>query len=432
MEHNPMSSSGMLQYVQRIRTLSRNAKFYLVATALMGFSNGIWGVIFYLYLNLTAVGYQPDFIGNVFTASALATGFVALPAGLLCERIGPKKAILIGFTANFISLVQIFALQPTTLLITSLASGLIGTMGWVASAPFMTENSRPEERTYFFSFDWSLMIIISIVGSYVGGVLPDAFNSLLNLPTGAEGAADGYRLALVVSVTLALAAAVPVLLTREDKALQRQKTADLLSLRNIQSHRTILKFMIPTGIIGFGAGFIVPLFNLFFKLKLAATTEQIGMISSLSSVTLAVGTLAAPALSNKLGKVKSIALCQYFSMPFIMLVTLSPNLPMASAAYISRNALMNMAGPLTTALQMELVTEKERGTTNGLMVMADSIPRAVTASVSGEMMTGSDFFTPFLFTTVTYFIASSLFFTFFRKADTKKNTECKREHIQKE
>jgi hypothetical protein len=85
-------------------------------------------------------------------------------------------------------------------------------------------------------------------------------------------------------------------------------------------------------------------------------------------------------------------------MPFIMLVTLSPNLPMASAAYITRNALMNMAGPLTTSLQMELVTEKERGTTNGLMVMSDSIPRAVTAAVSGVMMTGSDFFTPFLFT----------------------------------
>jgi MFS family permease len=142
--------------------LSRNAKLYLVATVLMGLSNGIWGVIFYLYLNLAAVGYQPDFIGNVFTVSSLATGLIALPAGLLCERLGPKRVILIGFTANFISLVQIFALQPTILLTTSLASGLIGTMGWVASAPFMAENSKPEERTYFFSFDWSLMIIISL------------------------------------------------------------------------------------------------------------------------------------------------------------------------------------------------------------------------------------------------------------------------------
>jgi len=68
---------------------------------------------------------------------------------------------------------------------------------------------------------------------------------------------------------------------------------------------------------------------------------------------------------------------------------------------------------------MELVTETERATTNGLMIMADNVPRALTASVSGKMMTESDFFTPFLVTTLTYFVASSLYFIFFRKAETQ-------------
>jgi predicted MFS family arabinose efflux permease len=107
-------------------------------------------------------------------------------------------------------------------------------------------------------------------------------------------------------------------------------------------------------------------------------------------------------------------------MPFIMLTTLSPNLTWAAAAFIARNALMNMAGPIGTTLQMELVTPAERATTNGLMVMADNIPRGITVSVSGAMMTKSDFFTPFLFTTVTYFMASSLYFMFFRNAEVKK------------
>jgi len=124
--------------------LSRNAKLYMVATVLQGLSFGIWGIIFYLYLNLGEIGYQPDFIGNMFTASAIATGFVALPAGIVCEHIGPKKTMLIGFTANFFSLIQIVALQPSILLFASLATGLIGTLGWVASSPFMTENSRQE------------------------------------------------------------------------------------------------------------------------------------------------------------------------------------------------------------------------------------------------------------------------------------------------
>jgi MFS family permease len=389
----------------------------MVATALQGLSSGIWGVIFNLYLNLKAVGFQPDFIGLMFTVSAIATGSVALPAGLLCERLGPKRALLIGFMANFVNLAQIVILQPSVLLVASLSSGLIGTVAWVAAAPFMMENSTQEERTYFFSVDWGIMIIMGVIGNYVGGLMPDVFNTFLGLPTGANGSAVGYRVSLGISMVLALTMVIPVLLIKEDRTLQRQRISDLISFRNVRSHRTILKFMIPTAMIGFGAGFIVPLFNLFFSLRFSASLEQIGLISSLSSITLGVGTLAAPVLSKRLGRVKSIVACEFLSMPFIMLMTLAPNLALASSAFITRNALMNMAGPISSTLQMELVTDTERATTNGLMVMADGVPRALTAWVSGRMMTESDFYTPFLITTLTYFVASSLYFMFFRKAE---------------
>jgi MFS family permease len=403
--------------------LSRNAKLYLMAIVLQGLGSGIWAVIFNYYLNLRSVNFQMDFIGNISTASIIATGLVALPAGLLCEHIGSKRTILIGIMASLINPAQIWILQPTVLLGASFASGLIGTLSWVASAPFMAENSSPKERTHLFSFSWTLMIVMGVVGSYIGGVMPDLFNATLGLPTGADGSATGYRVSLAISVVLSLSAVFPILFVRESKKLQKRKMVDLLSLRNVKSSRTIIKFMIPTAIIGFGAGFIVPLFNVFFKNKFSATQAEIGIMSSLSNVTLGIGTLVAPALSRKLTKVKSVALCEYLSMPFIMLTTLSPSLTWAATAYIARNALMNMAGPIGTALQMELVTPTERATTNGLMVMADNIPRGITVSISGIMMTGSDFFTPFLFTTATYFIASSLYFMFFRKAEAKMATD---------
>jgi len=399
--------------------LSRNAKLYLVATTLQGLYYGVWGVIFNLYLNLNEVGFQPDFIGYMSTANILATGLAALPAGLVCERIGSKRTLLISLAANFVNLIQIVVLQPSVLLIASFASGSIGTLGWVASAPFMMENSKQEERTHLFSINWTLIVIMGVIGNFVGGVLPDLFNAILRLPTGAEGSAVGFRIALLISVVLALTAAFPLMLIKESKALQKPKIVDLLSLRNIKSSYTILKFMIPIGLIGFGAGFIVHFFNIFFKLKFFATTEQIGFIYALGSVTLGIGTIVAPVLSKKLGKVRSVVTCEFLSMPFIMLTTLSPNLAFATAAYVARNALMNMAGPISSTLQMELVTESERGTTSGLMVMADNIPRAITVSFSGKMMTESDFYTPFLLTTVTYIIASSLFFIFFRKAEAQ-------------
>jgi len=389
---------------------------------MQGLSFGIWGVIFYLYLNLGEIGFQPDFISNLFTAGAIATGIVALPAGLFCERFGPKKAILVSLTSSLLSLPLIILLEPSILLITSFVSGLIGTIGWVAGAPFMMENSEKEERTYLFSLSWALMMIMGVVGGFAGGVMPDAFNAYFGLPTGAEtGSPLGFRITLLISIVLALVSAIPIFLIREKK-VERQKTLTLLSLKNIKSPGTIIKFMIPVGLVGFGAGFIVPLFNLFFKLKLAATTEQVGIISAIGSITLGVGTLIAPVLSNKIGKVKSVAFCEFLSIPFIMLITVAPNLALAAAAYAVRGTLMNMAGPISTTLQMELVSETERATTSGFMVMADNIPRAVTASVSGEMMTGSDFFTPFLGTTLTYIVASTSFYLFFRKAEKEKTT----------
>ena len=54
------------------------------------------------------------------------------------------------------------------------------------------------------------------------------------------------------------------------------------------------------------------------------------------------------------------------------------------------------------------------------MVMSDQIPRATSATISGAMMTGNDFFTPFLVMTLTYLVSSSLYFVFFRNAEAKK------------
>jgi MFS family permease len=366
-----------------------------------------------------------DFIGAMFTVGAIATGLIALPAGLLCERIGVKKAILIGLAANLANLAQILVLQPTNLLIASLVSGLVGTLAFVSSAPFMIENSSPDERTYLFSFQSTLGIIMAVAGSLIGGFLPDLFNARLGLPTGVDGSAFGYRFSLAISIALSLAAVIPILMVKQKKRSGEQSMLDLLSLRNVRSWRTIIKFMIPTAIIGFGAGFVVPLVNPFFKQRYGATPEQVGVISSLGNVTLGIAILVTPVLSRRLPKARFVVLCQYLSMPFIMLTSFSPTLTWAGTSYIVRTSLMNMAGPIGTTFEMEMVTPTERATTTGLMVMSDSIPRAATATISGVMMTKSDFSYPFLYMTVSYFVASSLYFTFFRNAEAKKPSSSK-------
>lgn len=411
-------TSETKNYFLRMKSFSLNARLFLMSSALQGLGLGIWGVIFYLYLNLQEIGFAPDFIGNMFSAGAIATGLIALPAGLLCELIGTKRTILISLVANFFNIIQIVVLEPSILLFASLISGLIATLGWVASAPFIVEDTKPHERTFLFSLNFAIWTITGVIGSLLGGVMPDMFNNALGLATGAiAGSAVGYRITLALASVASAAAFVPILLVRTNHDMSRQKVGVLLSLRNIKSWSTIMKFIIPVAIVGLGAGFIIPLFNVFFKLRYSATSEMVGMIFALGNVTVGVASLAGPMLSERLGKLKAIVATQFLSMPFIMLVTISPNLALSTGAYLARGTLMQMGIPLETAFQMEMVTENERATTSGIMMMADNIPRSVSSSISGGMMSGSDFYTPFLITTLAYFTSSSLFYILFRKTD---------------
>jgi len=414
--------SSLQRYLHRLNMLNRNAKLFLAATFFQGFGSGIWAVLFYLYLKLPGIGFSDAFIGVLFSAGAVATGLVALPAGLLCERIGFKRAILIGMLANVINLALITVLQPIGLLVASLFSGLIGTVASVSSAPLLMENSTSEERTYLFSFQSMVSIIMAVVGSLVGGLMPGLFNGMFGLKTGVNGSIVGYRISLAISIALSLSAMIPILMIQRSAGSNTLRMVDLLNLRNVKSSRTIIKFMIPTAIIGFGAGFVVPLVVPFFKDRYSASSVDVGIISALGNVTLGIATLVTPELARRLSKVKSVVLCEFLSMPFIMFTSLSPTLTLAASSYIVRTALMNMAGPVGTTLQMELVTPTERATTSGLMVMADGIPRSATATISGLLLTKHDYFTPFLCMTIAYFVAASSYYAFFRNAEARKTS----------
>jgi predicted MFS family arabinose efflux permease len=297
---------------------------------------------------------------------------------------------------------------------------LIGTLASVAATPLLVENSSVEERTYLFSFQSTLSITMAVVGGLIGGFLPDLFNQAVGYATGPNGSAFGYRVSLGISISLSMAAFIPVLLMKQTSMRKKRSTVDSLRVWKYKSARTILKFMIPTALIGFGAGFVIPLVNIFFNLRYNASSEEVGAISALGNITLGLGILLTPVLSKKITRVKFIVICQYLSMPFIMLTAFSPNLTWAAGTYIVRTALMNVAGPIGTTFQMESVAPEDRAATNGIMTMTDQIPRALTARISGVMMARGDFFTEFPIMAGTYVISTSLYYAFFRKDETKK------------
>lgn len=408
-------------YIHKMGSFTLNAKLFLIGSTFLSTMGGIWGVIFNLYL--MDMGFREDFVGYMLSIGGLAMGLGALPAGILCDRIGRRRSLMLAIlSAIILNSVQIFTLNATILLITSLLrGGISAALYTVALAPFIVEHSSPEERVYLFSMSSVLMWTFQMLGSIIGGILPGTFAILLKMSTSDFLVS---RMTLVCALVFQMAGLVPMYFIKEaiGSSSEQPKT---FSFKNIKSKATIAKLAFVTALLGLGSGFIVPLFNVFFVSKLGASKAEIGTIFALGQIGMAAGTLLAPAVAKKLGKVRGIVAVQLLSIPFMLAIVLSPNSASATTPYITRGALMNMAAPLRDSFSMEIVCASERGTTSGLNSMSWEILRAVATAVAGEMMESGNFLSPYLLTTVLYAASSILYLFFFLK--TKPVNELEKE-----
>ncbi len=166
----PREQNGFGEYIQRIREFSTNAKLYIVHIVGMDVIYGTWQVLFNLYLlNVFASGVSFEFFGIPLTMSAVqligarllvygvAGAIVALPVGMISDRIGRKYSFILGdYVGAIIALGNITTLNPTILLITPIFESAFGTLHGVSEPAFMAENSDPAERVHLFSFASSM------------------------------------------------------------------------------------------------------------------------------------------------------------------------------------------------------------------------------------------------------------------------------------
>jgi len=279
-------------------------------------------------------------------------------------------------------------------------------------------------RDYFskirrFSRNAQLLLSASVLNGLAFGIWGVIFNLYL-LGLGFQEDFIGL-LFLVSGITYGLAAFPAGIICDRIGRRTSFLTGATVTAMFMHACRLIIgELTLTAGLTGLGASFIVPLFNVFFTRKHAATPEQIGLIFALGDVTIATGTLLAPVVSTRLGKVRAVAFTELISIPFIYGIAISPNLGFAAVSYLARGSLMNMAGPIRNNFAMEIVLESERATTSGLTIMADGIPRAISTGLARQIMREGNYDLPYFVTSILYLAASTLFLTFFRKTKKKQ------------
>jgi MFS family permease len=416
-----MLNSLKQHYVEPVRSFNRAARLFLLMIIIDGLIFSAWQLFFNFYILQS--GFTREFLGLVNSMPSAAGLVLGIPLGRLSDRIGRRLSILIGLgLSSVFMLAQITVREPGLIVAAALLYGAASTLFIVGQAPLMSKLSDRNNRTMLFSLSFGLQTISGAVGALFAGQLPGLFGLLLNVSAHSAGA---YRAVLVSSIVLGTTAIVPMWLMEEPRD-PRQTEGAAGSNRAGRASPTgralpagllaaTAKMTGPQVLIGFGAAILIPYLNVFFKDRFSISDSSLGILFSLSSLLIGIGSLLAPRLAAMLGtKIRAVVATQFGSLVFLLLIGFSPVLWLSSAAYLLRTALMNMSAPLYSAFCMEQTPHEHQGFVNSVLNLAWSLGWAVGPFVSGLVQERYGFQPLFVSTAVLYGAASWLMWRFFQ------------------
>lgn len=433
------ASTGLTRYLQMVRLFSYNARLYMLHIIGMDMIFGTWGVLFNLYL--LKVGFTAEFIGLRAMLGGIAMAAAAIPAGYLSDRLGRKLSFILGDGIGAaLSLVAIFSTNYWVLLLTPVVGALFSAMHGVAEPAFMAENSDRRERVHLFSVSSGVRTLAVMGGQLLVATLPiTADSNVIHI----------YRWATVVGIAGWFLSLLPAVLLKQtakpDEAPKVQPAAAQTGhdaretpspsgtafsrlqsripfLRPIRNPLTVLKLVLVSATVAAGAGFVIPLFNLYFHEGMHAHEHTIGHTFAIGSAMLSFSALLAPFVADRLGKVRAILITRALSVPWIVVMAISPGLSaqlgpaltLAGLAYVLRTVFFNMGGPIYEAFQMEILHPGERATMVGMAMLVSSILGGLATRMGGLWMAAGDYRTPLVAMAAFYLISVLLFWVFFR------------------
>lgn len=392
-------------YMDRIRSFSRNSKIFLFSHCLVTVGIGVFNVIFNLYI--LELGYSTTFLGLVISSNLVFSAVFLFPGGAISDKIGGKNTLLLSTGLMVFSTVAVSIAQGRyLLLIGNSIRGMSNSLIMVVIAPFMMEQSNTYERMHLFSVDAALRSFSRMIGSLVGGLLPGVF-AVTRITVTIQ-----YQYTLLTAGIFTLLAFFPLVFIKEKKRVLTPSS----SKTNLfgEKKKFVGQFVFCSSLIGFGAGVIVPFFNVYFSQVLRATPAQIGLMFSLGELSMGIASLVLPFAVRKYGKVGSIVLTQILSIPFLLLITVSDSLFPSFIGYFFRTTLMNMAAPAQQNFFMDEISEHERGKANSLSQFGSTLSRAVGSDIGGYLLSIGNFTQAFQITGFIYVVGTALFYFFFR------------------
>ena len=382
--------------------LSPPVRRILAHSMLLGFAGSIADLLFNFYL--VSLGYAADTAGLLATVSRVAGVVLGLPIGLLIDRAGARRALLVGVAlyAGGWAL-KLLSGALWALLAAEFLAGAALLLAQTAVVPLLARVTTAAQRPAMFGLNAAAALVFGLVGSAVGGLLPALAAAALG--SGPQDVA-AYRLALASVVVLGLVAGLPLLRELPKSGHDAATAADQAPVARLRPGR-LLFYAVPSLLLGVGGGLIVPFQNLFFRGRFGLSDAAVGAV------------LGAPATA-RLGMRRAAALLRLGAVP-AMLLMIVPVLPVAVAGFFLRGLFVAASYPLNDALVMQATPDRQRGIMVSLMTIFWSLGMATASAASGWMQVRWGF-EPALAVSAAAYALSGLAIAFTRAEGVKRDT----------
>ncbi len=395
------------------RELNNNTKQFFLGTFIIYLV--VRGVFFtFAGIFLKEAGFLEGFVGRTLSCTTLSIALSSVLSSYLIKNYGYKKIIISGIIFTGIGAIGLVStLNPAMILFSASLMGMGFSMHMTSEGAFLMENVSEEKRVKVFSYNFALKNIGIIAGTFLGGRLSDLLK--INF-TGLSS----LRMIFLLFATLLFSFAVPINKITENK-IEREWTGVgeyLKSYRRVVRGR-VVKFLLYNSTIGFGAGLVVPFFSIYLKYTLDIGNSLVGTILSIAQMGVAAGGLLVPLLAKKVGREKTVILCQLLSIPFLISIAFPQGIVIITISFLIRSTLMNLNHPIVQNLSMEMVGEDERPMLSSLFTLSGNLTRALGMVAGGYLMEKVSYNAPYYFTIIFYLSGTYLFYRLFGRGGSK-------------
>jgi len=377
------------------------------------------------YLLIYVSGYLVDKnvldaggVGIIFGLEGLVLIAAGIPLGVLSDRRGRKWFLILG-NVLLPPTIFIFALTQdfTLLVVAAMAAGLAEAAGLSSWNAIIADQTEPSNRDKAFS----LSFIVSGVELSVGLALPLAMPGLeaalgISSPVVHSGALLYMGVASIFVPFLLWA----LLRNYHEKPRTKEEPEDKGDLR------LLLKFSGMNGLIGLGAGLIIPLMGTWLLYKFSVPDTFSGPFLAFSGMTIAFAAIGSSRLSKRFGLFRAILMTAGSSTIFMASMAFIPNLFLAGGVYIIRAMLMNMAAPLMDSYLMGIIHPGKRGLASAISAIVWRLPNSLSTILGGFILftglsTGNHLLydVPWVAAAVLYVAGIGLLYINFRNVKTR-------------